>query len=127
MRANKTELQKLKAYTKDDIIEALGRCYQSDYIVSQILGELEEIKVQNALKEHEKAIDTLNSARTAYMSWRTEMCVKYGDGKTVKIANIPPDEISRGVLLEKALNTATERECKISREVDKILKVGDVE
>lgn len=127
MRANKTELQKLKAYTKDDIIEALGRCYQSDYIVSQILGELEERKAQNALKEHEKAIDTLNSARTAYTSWRTEMCAKYGDGKTVKIANIPPDEITRGVFLEKALNTATERECKISREVDKILKVGDVE
>lgn len=126
MRANKTELQRLKAYTKDDIIEALGRCYQSDYIVSQILGELEERKAQNALKEHEKAIDTLNSARMAYMSWRTDMCAKYGDGKTVKIANIPPDEISRGAFLEKALNTATERERKVSKEVDKILKVGDV-
>lgn len=126
MRANKTELQKLKAYSKDDIIEALGRCYQSDFIVSQILGELEEIKVQNALKEHEKAIDTLNSARTAYVSWRTEMCVKYGDGKTVKIANIPPFEIAKGAKLEKALNTATEREQKISRKVDKILKVGDL-
>lgn len=119
-------MQKLKAYSKGDIIEALGDCYQSDCIVSAILGELEERKVQNALKEHEKAIDTLNSARMAYMSWRTDMCAKYGDGKTVKIANIPPDEISRGAFLEKALNTATERERKVSKEVDKILKVGDV-
>lgn len=125
MRANKTELQKLKAYTKDDIIKALGHCYQSDYIVSQILNELEEREIQNALKEHKKAIDTLNSARTAYMSWRTDMCVKYGDGKTVKIANIPPEEIAKGARLEKAFNTATEKERKISREVDKILKVGD--
>lgn len=126
MRTNKAELQKLKAYTKDDIIEALGRCYQSGYIVSTILGELEERKAQNAIKEHEKAIDMLNSARTVYMSWRNDMCVKYGDGKTVKIANIPPTEISQGALLEKALNTATERERKISKEVDKILKVGVV-
>lgn len=126
MRANKTELQKLKAYSKDDIIEVLGRCYQSDYIVSQILGELEEIKVQNALKEHGKAIDALNSARTAYMRWRSDMCVKYGDGKTVKIADIPSEEITKGARLEKVFRTATAKEQKISKEVDRILKAGDL-
>lgn len=125
MRTSKAELQKLKVYSKDAIIEALGHCYQSDYIVSEIIGELEERKVQNALKEHEKAIDTLNTARKAYMNWRSDMCVKYGDEKTVKIVNIPSEEITKGARLEKALNTATESERKISKEVDKILKVGD--
>lgn len=124
MRANKTELAKLKAYSKNDIIEVLGSCYQSNYIVSTILGELEEKKAENALKEHEKAITALNSARTAYMSWRTDMCVKYGDGKTVDLVNIPSDEIARGVALEKVFNTATKKEQKISKEVDRILEVG---
>ncbi len=123
MRASKTDLEKLKLYSKEEIIEALGHCYQSDYIVAHIINELDDRKVQKALSEHEKAIDILNSARTAYMKWRTDMCERYGNGRTVKISDIPPSDFQEGVFLERNLYTAEQNEAALDKRVNKLLKI----
>lgn len=118
-------LKKLSKYPKEDIIEALGRQFQADYIISRIVYELEEQETQKVFKDHEKAFDDLISAHNAYKEWKKEMCVKYGDGKTVKLSAIPPEEITHGATLEKAINKATETEQRLSKKIDKLLKTED--
>lgn len=86
-------LKKLSKYSKEDIIEALGKQYQADFIISGIINDLEQKASQKTLDDHSKALDALISAREAFLKWRKEICVRYGDGKTVKLSNIHPEEI----------------------------------
>ena len=60
MRGAKPELLKeLSKYSKEDIIEALGRQYQADFIISGIVGDLEYIASKRLLDEHGKDARTL--------------------------------------------------------------------
>ncbi len=124
MRGAKPELLKeLSKYSKEDIIEALGRQYQADFIISGIVGDLEYIASKRLLDDHGRAIKTREDAFGAYMEWRNQMCRAYGDGKSVKLLNIPPEEITKGAALERALKNATEAEQKLDRKISKMLKV----
>lgn len=116
-------LKKLSKYSKEDIIEALGKQYQADFIISGIINDLEQKASQKTLDDHSKALDALISAREAFLKWRKEICVRYGDGKTVKLSNIPPEEISKGVVLERALQEATETEQRLDKKVNRMLKI----
>lgn len=125
-RAREEALKKLSAYKKEEIIEALGRSYQSEYIAEQMLDYLESRKEKALLDRHRKAIDKEIAARKAFMEWKKEMCEKYGDGQTVKLSNIPPTDINRGAALEKALKEATEEERRLDKQVNKMLRIGDL-
>lgn len=125
-RAREETLKKLSAYKKEEIIKALGRSYQSEYIAEQMLDYLESKKEKDLLDRHRKAIDKEITARKAFMDWKNEMCEKYGDGQTVKLLNIPPTDINRGAALEKALKEATEEEQMLDKQVNKMLRIGDV-
>ena len=123
MNIKSDSLKKLKTYSKDDIIEALGHCYNSDFIISSILNELESKGIQKLINSHDKAYDNLLIAIEAYFKWQNDMCVKYGDGKTVKLKDIPLQEISRGAVLEKALKSAAEKEKNLNSKLNKMLEV----
>ena len=125
-RAGKETLKKLLSYRKEEIIEALGRSYQSEYIAEQMLNYLESKKEKDLLDRHRKALDKEIAARKAFMEWKNEMCEKYGDGQTVKLTNIPPEDINRGAALEKALKEAVEEERRLDTRVNKMLRIGDV-
>ena len=51
------------------------------------------------------------------------MCLKYGDGQTVKLCDIPTLDINRGATLEKELKEATEKERRLDKQVNRILKI----
>lgn len=116
-------LKKLSKYSKEDIIEALGKQYQADFIISGIINDLEQKASQKALDDHSKELDALISAREAFLKWRKEMCVRYGNGKTVKRSNIPQEEIKKGAVLERALQEATETEQRLDKKVNRMLKI----
>ena len=124
MRDAKLELlKKLSKYSKEDIIEALGRQCQADFIINGILNDLEYIASKRVLDNHDKAIKAHEDAFGAYIEWKNRMCIAYGDGKSVKLTNIPPEEITKGVALEKALKSTAEAEQNLDKRISKTLNV----
>ena len=126
-KATTETLKKLSAYKKKEIIEALGNSYQFGYLAEDMLRYLEEKKSNDVISQHGEALNQEIAARKAFMEWKTEICSKYGDGQTVKLRDIPPLEIHRGATLEKALKETTEKERRLDKQVNRILKVGSDE
>ena len=118
-------LKKLSKYSKEDILKALGRQYNIDYIICGMINDLESMEMNAAFEKHDKAFNDSIAARLLYLDWKKEMCVKYGNGKTVKLSDIPKEEITRGAELERALIKATKTEQRLERKVDKLLKLED--
>lgn len=108
-------LKKISKYSKEDIIEALGRQCQADFIIRGILNDLEYIASKRVFDDYDKAIKEHKDAFEAYIEWKNQMCIAYGDGKSVKLTNIPPEEITKGAALERALKSTTEAEQKIDK------------
>lgn len=122
-RAVKENLIKLSKYSKKDIIEALGNQYDSDFIVSRMVMEIENKETQKAIGEHEKALSAESEAIEAYYSWLDEMCDKYGYNGKVTLLSLPEHELARGAKLETALKKATETERKLDKKVNRVLKL----
>ena len=124
MRDAKLELlKKLSKYSKEDIIEALGRQCQADFIIRGILNDLEYIASKRVFDDYDKAIKEHKGAFEAYIEWKNQMCIAYGDGKSVKLTNIPPEEITKGAALERALKSTAEAEQKLDKKISKMLNV----
>nr|DAU53242.1 MAG TPA: hypothetical protein [Caudoviricetes sp.] len=113
----------LSKYSKEDIIEALGRQCQADFIIRGILNDLEYIASKRVFDDYDKAIKEHKDAFEAYIEWKNQMCIAYGDGKSVKLTNIPPEEITKGAALERALKSTAEAEQKIDKKISKMLNV----
>ena len=116
-------LKEISKYSKEEIIEALGRQYIPLVVLDSLLGDLEYRRRIKAIEEHKKAFEAEQAAFDAYMAWRKEIVAKYGDGKSVTISKIPRAEITRGADLEKAWNAAREKERKTNAKVEKLLKL----
>lgn len=116
-------LKKLSKYSKEDIIKALGQQCQADFVIKAILNELEYIASKRVLDNHDKAIKAHEDALIAYIEWKNQMCIAYGDGKSVKLTNIPLEEITKGAALERALKSTAEAEQKIDKKISKMLNV----
>lgn len=116
-------LKKISKYSKEDIIEALGRQCQADFIIRGILNDLEYIASKRVFDDYDKAIKEHKDAFEAYIEWKNQMCIAYGDGKSVKLTNIPPEEITKGAALERALKSTTKAEQKIDKKISKMLNV----
>lgn len=110
-------------YSKEDIIEALGRQCQADFIIRGILNDLEYIASKRVFDDYDKAIKEHKDAFEAYIEWKNQMCIAYGDGKSVKLTNIPPEEITKGAALERTLKSAAEAEQKLDKKISKMLNV----
>lgn len=116
-------LKKISKYSKEDIIEALGRQCQADFIIRGILNDLEYIALKRVFDDYDKAIKEHKDAFEAYIEWKNQMCIAYGDGKSVKLTNIPPEEITKGAALERALKSTAEVEQKLDKKISKMLNV----
>ena len=123
MSTPREDLQKIKAYTKEEIIEAVGNYWYSDVFVRQILRVLEEIKLNKMRAKRKESLKKATAARTEYLKWMRDVRIKYGDGDTVKLTRIPLEELKHGAELEKALDIAEKEERKLGREFDKLLGV----
>jgi hypothetical protein len=110
-------------YSKEDIIEALGQQCQADFIIRGILNDLEYIASKRVFDDYDKAIKEHKDAFEAYIEWKNQMCIAYGDGKSVKLTNIPPEEITKGAALERTLKSAAEAEQKLDKKISKMLNV----
>lgn len=110
-------LKKLSKYSKEDIIKALGQQCQADFVIKVILNELEYIASKRVLDNHDKAIKAHEDAFRAYIEWKNRMCIAYGDGKSVKLTNIPLEEITKGAALERALKSTAEVEQKLDKKI----------
>ncbi|MBE5716616.1 MAG: hypothetical protein EGR74_10090 [Ruminiclostridium sp.] len=116
-------LKKISKYSKEDIIEALGRQCQADFIIRGILNDLEYIASKRVFDDYDKAIKEHKDAFEAYIEWKNQICIAYGDGKSVKLTNIPPEEITKGAALERALKSTAEAEQKLDKKISKMLNV----
>lgn len=116
-------LKKFSKYSKEDIIEALGRQCQADFIIRGILNDLEYIASKRVFDDYDKAIKEHKDAFETYIEWKNQMCIAYGDGKSVKLTNIPPEEITKGAALERALKSTAEAEQKLDKKISKMLNV----
>lgn len=124
MRDAKLELlKKLSKYSKEDIIEALGRQCQADFIIRGILNDLEYIASKRVLDNHDEAIKAHKDVFEAYIEWKNQMCIAYGDGKSVKLTNIPLEEITKGAALEKSVKSTAEAEQNLDKRISKMLNV----
>ena len=123
MSIAREDLQKIRAYTKEEIIEAIGTSWYFDNITVQILRALEENKMNKIRAEHKEALKKATAARTKFSEWIKDMCIKYGDGDAVKFTRVPLEELKHGAELEKAMNIAEKEERKLGREFDKLLGV----
>ena len=123
MKAKREDIQKLKTYSKDEIIDAIDVHWNSNTIIREILDNCKYAKQDRVFKEHDKALAECKSTSKKYCEWLSELSVKYGDGKNVKIADIPMEELKIGAKLEKAMNTADTKERKLNKELMKFLGV----
>lgn len=122
-RASESDLKKLSKYSKEEIIEALGKSYQASYIIQGLISELERRATDKLFADSRKAIDNTTATREAYFKWTKEMVKKYGDGVHVKISALPIEEIQQGAKLEKAMKEALERERKLDAKINKHLGI----
>lgn len=125
-KASKSQIQQLKKYTKDDIIDAISREWNGEYFIESMLMYLDNKKIDAAFAENEKAIKAENDAMKAYLAWKSEMVRRFGDGNSVKIGAIPAAEIQRGDKLvqiwddaRKKLEGAEGRVQKLMEEAEK--------
>lgn len=123
MKAKREDIQKLKTYSKDEIIDAIDVCWNSNTIIREILDNIEYAKRDRVFKEHDKALAECKSTSQKYCEWLSELSVKYGDGKNIKIADIPMEELKIGAKLEKAMNAADAKERIRNKELMKFLGV----
>lgn len=118
MRADPEKLKELSRYTKEEIIEALGRQWQANGIIDDMINYLNRKLLEQAQTAYEASL----KARQALIDWNREMVKMYGDGSKVKFAYIPAREIERGAALEKAVNRAEEKEREFDRKIDRMLR-----
>jgi len=81
--------QKLKRFSKDQIIRAISESYQASYILESLINDLEYRAQEDLLAKHSSAIDAERQAAGACMDWRREMCDKYGHGVLCRLAGNP--------------------------------------
>lgn len=110
----KKALNKLKKYTKEEIIYALEEsCIANIYMIENLIYLIERKKLLiNTKKEAEQdAADT--AAITAYFDFMKKMRDKYAPGeKSFKLMLMSKEELDEGVILERKYKAAMERMTK---------------
>ena len=90
--SNKKLKAELSKHSKQDIVDAICHEWSADHLISNLLRFIFEKESNRALVEERKAFAEENKAGEAYIAWNKEVVTKYGDGKTVKIIDIPQEE-----------------------------------
>lgn len=116
--------QRLRKFSKEQIIGAITESYQASFYLESLISNLEYRSQQDLLAKHSSAIDIERQAAGACMDWRREMCDKYGHGGQCNLKDIPPDEIQKGAKLEREWKAALEKERSLDKQVNKMLGIG---
>ena len=120
----KDKLKELAAYSKEEIIEAIGLPHWFDEdLVDYLIIELKHLKRTRAIEQHDEAWRAESVALDAYLAWQKKMITEYGDGERVQYNQVPLSEIQRGLELEKAWNDARKKERKTRAKVKDLLRV----
>lgn len=112
--------KKLRKCPKEDIIDCLVRHWEAEHIIQDILYTCEKKAIDKLYKGDRKAWDTYCEALKRYLKWKQEMCNRYGDGKAVKLTDIPQKEIERGARLEREVIKARETCDKYAGQIAKL-------
>ena len=127
-RTLKEDIKNLKAYKKEEILEALEhadryKLYHVELITADMVSYLENKKRNEVFAAHDKAIWQKTEAIKAFQKWKSEMCEKYGDGESCKLVDIPPDEIERGAALERRMKEAIKKERALDTKINRLLEI----
>lgn len=127
-RTLKEDIKNLKAYKKEEILEALEhadryKLYHVELITADMVSYLENKKRNEVFAARDKATDAKMEAVKAFQEWKAEMCEKYGDGMSVKLAVLPPDEIERGAALEKNIKAAVKKAQRLDAQIERLLEI----
>lgn len=92
-------IDKLKRFTKEELLFGISyACTDSD--VSIITNAIERKRMQDDLDKERRLLRESNEAMTAYCDFMYNILNKYGDGKTVNLANVPQTETERAAKLK---------------------------
>lgn len=114
----KNHLKEIAQYSKEQILEALGRSFID---LKLLLNELEYVQRTEVLKEHSKAVDESIAALDAYIGWQKKIIEVYGGKANVRLDQLPTSELQRGAELEKAWKNAQKKEQRLDAKVRKLL------
>lgn len=122
------DIKTLETYKKEEILEALKhadryKLYHVDLITADMVSYLENKKRDEVFAARDKATGAKMEAIKAFQEWKAEMCEKYGDGMSVKLAVLPPDEIERGAALEKKIKEAVKKAQRLDAQIERLLKI----
>lgn len=127
-RTLKEDIKNLKAYKKEEILEALEytgryRAFHINLITADMVSYLENKKRKEVFAAHDKALEAEREAIVACQKWNNEMIEKYGDGMSVKLADLPPDELERGAALERRMKEAIKKERALDTKINRLLEI----
>lgn len=116
-----TDKEKLQQFTKDEIIEAILKRarWHSLLSVDEIVYEIKGDRRQKAFEKGQKARQHAIECMQKYFDWRKEVAQKYGNGESVKLKDIPFNELQKGAELEKKWIESDEARKKAEKEEDK--------
>lgn len=120
---NKELVQRLRKFSKEQIIGAILESYPGSLYLERLINNLEYRNKQDLLAKHSAAIDAERQAAGAYMDWRREMYDKYRCGGRNRLKDIPADEIKKGEKLKREWREAVEKECSLDKQVNKMLGI----
>lgn len=116
-------IKRLNIFSKNDIIKAVA-LYADKCTVWNILYRLEDETYHKLHSAQRKAFDDVKTAIDNLSKWQADMADRYGNGETVKIGNIPSEELKRGEKLELTVKEAFEIKEKIDKKINKLLRIG---
>lgn len=113
--------KKLESYSKAEIIEAIRRVQRDYYCKDLEKSLIDNIQDNNRQKAFEKAQEKRKTAidrMNEYFNFRNEMVKKYGDGKQVKLTDMPFAEQQRLLNLYTAWVDSEEERKKAEKRED---------
>lgn len=112
-------IKRLRKFSKNEIIDDVVR-YGWGNVVEDMLFRLETKAIKELRDIQTKAFDDTKSAFSAYEKWQQDMVNTYGDGKSVKMMNIPISELEKGAKLEKSMKKALDNENRITKKLNSL-------
>lgn len=97
----KNRIEKLKSFTKEEIIYGIEQRL-SDSDISLIIYAAERKRIDEDFNNTQQAIEESQKAFTAYSDFLKELSVKYGDGKSFKPSLISNTELEKMANLYQA-------------------------
>lgn len=116
-----TDREKLKQFTKEELIEAIIKISRWSSFISadHIVEEIKEFRRKTAFEKGQQARQHAIDCMQKYFDWRKRVIDTYGNGESVKLKDVPFDEVQKGAELEKKWKASEEARKKAEKEEDR--------